>query len=132
MRRKLLPLFFVLLAIFLFSPQIVSATSQYIGMVAGQRGASVCSTPTFNCGGPGGTNGANDNGDGAFIKAPFAGQVASVSIFTGAQLPNNVVILTGTTMKPTFTTIGAPGGGNLAYANAGNTATVQDVEVLSG
>jgi len=134
MRRKLLPLFFVLLALFLFSPQLVlvHATSTYVGMVAGQVTGSTCPPTGGDCGGPGGTNGLNDNGDGAFIQAPFAGQIASVSIFTGAQLPNNVVILVGTTTAPAFTTYPVNGGGNGRLANAGYSATVKDTEVLSG
>jgi len=125
MRRKLLPLFFVLLAVSLFSPQLVHATSQYVGFVAGQLGSSTCPPTGGNCGGPGGTNGANDNGDGVLIQAPFTGQIASVSIFTGAQLPNNVVILTGTTTKPGFDPVGFT-------ANPGYSMTVADKEVLSG
>lgn len=124
MRRKLLSLFFLVLAIFLVTPQ-AHATSSYIGMVAGQLGSSTCPPTGGNCGGPGGTNGANDNGDGVLMAAPFNGQLASISIFTGAQLPNNVVILTGTTTKPGFDPVGFT-------ANAGYSMTVADKEILSG
>ncbi len=121
MRRKLLPLFFILLAFLLFAPQIANATSQYVGYPSSAIGGS-CGT---NCE----STQATTNGIGEAVQAPFTGQLASVSLFAEAA-PDKVIILIASSL--TLTAYACGNAGTCGFANNGQSMTVADVEALTG
>ena len=113
-------LFLLLLALSIASPAF--AASQYVGYTSAALGGATCGTNCFGSDG--------QHGIGEVVKAPFAGQLISVSIYTGNVPPNQVVILTGNSITINPYSCGSIG--TCGQTASGQSMTVQDVEGLTG
>lgn len=114
--------FLAIIILALSSLPALAHASTYVGYGSSNVGSSTCGT---NCE----ATGATTNGIGEIVVAPFTGSLVAAGFYTGSTLPNQIVILTGST---TSTSYSCGSAGTCARANSGGSFTVQDVEALSG
>ena len=109
-----------------FLPQLAHAAT-YVGFGASNLDGVTCGS---NCN----ANALTTEGIGEIVQAPFSGTLTAAGFFTGSQVPNQIVILTGgSTLASTTYSGGSCGSNQCAFANDGQGPfTVRDVESLSG
>src|SRR5712692_8659827 len=94
-RRSLTIVLVLVLSLLGFVPPLAHAAT-YVGYTSSNLGGSTCGG---NCLG----NVASTRGFGTALKAPIAGTLSSVFLFTGSSVPNQVVIATFPTGTPAST-----------------------------
>src|SRR2546428_2016057 len=136
MRKHLLPLFLLVLALIAFTNIIPVHASTYVGFNASNAVGTTCISGGGDCiPVPFSINDA----DGRTFQSPFTGSLINVGVFLGANgiLPNKVVILTSA-ITPGLTHVTSAcnayptGACPWWFATAGSAYTVRDVESLSG
>lgn len=122
---RVYPLFFLVLALLMILP--VHA-GNYVGYDSTNQGGSTCGSNCYT-----NSNVATD-GFGETVQSPISGTLLQVSVFTGSNVPNKVVILTYAS-APTITAYSCGSAGTCGEITGSPSATVVDVEnlpVLSG
>ena len=123
MRRRLLPLFFILL-VFLLAVPSVHSLSQYVGYSSVGQTSPTCGA---NCQNP-----VNNYGLGETVQAPFAGSLVSVGVWVATVSPGNIVVLTTAITTPSKITYAcSPGSGTCAAISNGQSFTVADREPVT-
>jgi hypothetical protein len=120
--KRVLPLFLAVLLIILIIP--IAHASSYVGYTSANLGSNVCPS---NCE----STTATTQGIGAVLQSPLTGTLVSVGVFTGAAVPNQIVLasFSGT---PVTSTEPCSGGGSCPFVTSSQSFTVLDVEGVTG